>query len=137
MRGIEVLSLFFGGWPLLRRDHNAVGFDHGIIHTGGAPSFACFSRRVGGRRIAAWALPFTLRAPAKKFSSTPHSRAPPPTRPEDRSDNYSSAKVQVIGAVVAMQAARHDQPKRISSKRKMIPRRKHLPLARSSCTRSI
>ena len=42
---------FYGGWPSLPMAN----------HTVGAPSFAAFLRRVGGRLIAPWPSPFTPR----------------------------------------------------------------------------
>jgi hypothetical protein len=62
-------------------------------HTVGAPSFACFLRRVGGRLIAP--MGFTPRVPETKSSPNPHSPALAQTRREDRSDNCSSANPQV------------------------------------------
>jgi hypothetical protein len=67
-------------------------------HTVGAPSFACFSRRVGGRLIAPWASPFTPRMPGTKSSPNPHSPALARTRVEDRSGNCSSANPRVSPA---------------------------------------
>src|SRR5260370_34704534 len=69
--------------------------------TGGAPSFAAFSRRVGGRRMAPLALPFMPRVPETKSSPRPHSPAPAQARPTDRSDNCSSAIPHSSGGVGA------------------------------------